>query len=71
MSSPGDVAVCTGRVGKARPADRRVKLVEMALRWLIFGLGVLVIALLVTATQSKMFFSLEKKAKFTDMKALV
>ncbi|KAK1306560.1 hypothetical protein QJS10_CPA10g00526 [Acorus calamus] len=51
--------------------DRRVKIAEVVLRCVICGLGILVSVLVGTATQVKEIFSIEKKARFTDMKALV
>ncbi|GAB4830740.1 hypothetical protein Ancab_004772 [Ancistrocladus abbreviatus] len=52
-------------------ADRRLKVAELILRLLICALGVLAAALIGSDSQVKAFFSLQKKAKFTDMKALV
>ncbi|KAK1311900.1 hypothetical protein QJS10_CPA07g00459 [Acorus calamus] len=64
MSSPGNVPVKV-------VVDRRVKIAEVVLRCLVCGLGVLVAALVGTDTQVKEIFSIEKKAKFTDMKSLL
>lgn len=68
--SPGNVAVHHG-VGSLKSMDRKVKVAEVALRCLILVLGVLVASLVATDTQVKKIFSIEKKAKFTEMKALV
>ncbi|KAG1342160.1 CASP-like protein 2B1 [Cocos nucifera] len=68
--SPGNVPVYYGG-GHLKAVERRVKVVEVVLRWVIFGLGVLAAALVASDTQVTTIFSLEKKAKFTDMKALV
>lgn len=43
----------------------------MVLRCVICGLGVIAAALVGTDTQVKEIFTIQKKAKFTDMKALV
>ncbi|KAK7359886.1 hypothetical protein VNO77_01853 [Canavalia gladiata] len=51
--------------------DRRVRITELVLRCVILGLGVLAALLVGTDSQVKEFFSIQKKAKFTDMKALV
>ncbi|GMH05241.1 hypothetical protein Nepgr_007081 [Nepenthes gracilis] len=51
--------------------NRRMKVAELVLRVLICALGVLAATLMVTDTQVMVFFSIQKKAKFTDMKALV
>ncbi|KAG1367042.1 CASP-like protein 2B1 [Cocos nucifera] len=68
--SPGNVPVYYGG-GHLKAVERRVKVAEVVLRWVIFGLGVLGAALVSSDTQVREIFSLEKKAKFTDMKALV
>ncbi|BAT77312.1 hypothetical protein LR48_Vigan01g325800 [Vigna angularis] len=67
--SPGTVPVYHGTNLKA--LDRKVRIAEMVLRGVSLGLGVLAIVLVVTDSQVKEFFSFQKKAKFTDMKALV
>ncbi|KAF0888241.1 hypothetical protein E2562_013695 [Oryza meyeriana var. granulata] len=51
--------------------ERKVKVAEVALRCLVCGLAALAAALVGTGSQTRTFFSLEKKARFTDMKALV
>ncbi|KAJ3675591.1 hypothetical protein LUZ60_004633 [Juncus effusus] len=67
--SPGDVPVYMG--GRAKVMERRVQIGEVVLRLAICGLGALASALIATDTQVRKIFSLEKKAKYTDMKALV
>ncbi|KAF7120762.1 hypothetical protein RHSIM_Rhsim13G0143000 [Rhododendron simsii] len=67
--SPGNVPVYHGSNLKA--VDRRVRIAELVLRCLICGLGVLAAVLIGSDTQIKEIFSIKKKAKFTDMKALV
>ncbi|KAH9618313.1 hypothetical protein KSS87_000830 [Heliosperma pusillum] len=66
MSSPGIVAVYHARVG-----EKRVKMAELVIRILILGLGVVAAVLIVSNTELQLIFSITKKAKFTDMKALV
>lgn len=68
--SPGTVAVYYGG-GKLRVLDRRMKMIEVVLRCAICAFGVLAAALIGFDSQVRKFFSLEKKARFTDMKALV
>ncbi|XP_058196852.1 CASP-like protein 2B1 [Rhododendron vialii] len=67
--SPGNVPVYHGSNLKA--VDRRVRIAELVLRCLICGLGVLAAVLIGSDTQIKEIFSIKKKAKFTDMKALI
>ncbi|GLT80211.1 hypothetical protein SLA2020_516630 [Shorea laevis] len=67
--SPGNIPVCQGTNMKV--VDRRVRIVEVVLRCLICGLGVLAAVLIGTDSQVKEIFSISKKARFTDMKALV
>ncbi|XP_072994537.1 CASP-like protein 2B1 isoform X1 [Typha latifolia] len=67
---PGNVPAYYGG-GKLKKLERRVKVAEVVLRCVVCGLGVLAAALVGSDTQVREFFSLEKKAKFTDMKALV
>ncbi|KAK7387684.1 hypothetical protein VNO78_22474 [Psophocarpus tetragonolobus] len=67
--SPGTVPVYHGT--KLKVLDSRVRISELVLRGVSLGLGVVAIVLVVTDSQVKEFFSFEKKAKFTDMKALV
>jgi uncharacterized protein (TIGR01569 family) len=52
-------------------AERKAKTAEVALRALLCGLGALAAALVATDTQTRTFFSLQKKASYTDMKAMV
>ncbi|XP_010540841.1 PREDICTED: CASP-like protein 2B1 [Tarenaya hassleriana] len=51
--------------------DRRVKLTELILRCSVCGLGLVAALLVGTDTQVKEIFTIQKKARFTDMKALV
>ncbi|KAH1243866.1 CASP-like protein 2B1 [Glycine max] len=67
--SPGTVPVYHGT--KLKVLDRRVRITELVLRCVSLGLGAVAIVLVVTDSQVKEFFSFQKKAKFTDMKALV
>ncbi|KAF8410844.1 hypothetical protein HHK36_003381 [Tetracentron sinense] len=67
--SPGNVPVYYG--SNLKVVDRRLRVAELVLRCVIFGLGVLAAVLVVSDTQVKVIFSIQKKAKFTDMKALV
>ncbi|XP_058755161.1 CASP-like protein 2B1 [Vicia villosa] len=67
--SPGNVPVYHSTDMKV--FDRKVRITELVLRGVILGLGLLAVVLIVTDSQVRVFFTLEKKAKFTDMKALV
>ncbi|KAK4434829.1 CASP-like protein 2B1 [Sesamum alatum] len=67
--SPGNVPVYHGSNLKA--VDRRIRVAELVLRGVISGLAILSALLIGTDTQVKEIFSIQKKAKFTDMKALV
>ncbi|OVA20166.1 Uncharacterized protein family UPF0497 [Macleaya cordata] len=67
--SPGNVPVYHG--SDLKVVDRKVRITELVLRCVIFGLGVLAAALVGFDVQVKEIFSIQKKAKFTDMKALV
>ena len=67
--SPGTVPVYHST--NLKVLDRRIKIAELVLRCVILGLGVLAAVLVGTDSQVKEFFSFQKKAKFTDMKALV
>ncbi|CAO2823579.1 unnamed protein product [Amaranthus hypochondriacus] len=69
-TSPGNVAVHHGSC-TAKVVEKRVKIAELVLRVLIFGLSVLAASLIGFDTEVKVIFSITKKAKFTDMKALV
>ncbi|CAH8325955.1 unnamed protein product [Eruca vesicaria subsp. sativa] len=68
-SSPGNVAVYHG--GKMKLLDRRLRLTELLLRCSATVLALLALILIVTDTQVKQIFTIEKRAKYTDMKALV
>lgn len=68
-ASPGSVPVSHGH--KLVTVDRRVRVTELVLRILICVLGVLAAALVGSDSQVRVFFSIEKKAKFTDMKSMV
>ncbi|XWS19289.1 hypothetical protein CRYUN_Cryun31cG0003000 [Craigia yunnanensis] len=67
--SPGNVPVYHGT--NLKVIDRRVRVVELVLRCVICGLSVLAAVLVGTDTQVKEIFSIQKKARFTDMKAIV
>ncbi|KAJ4704073.1 CASP-like protein [Melia azedarach] len=67
--SPGNVPVFHGTIMEV--VDRRIRIVELILRCVICGLGVLAAVLVATDTQVKEIFSIQKKARYTDMKALV
>ncbi|KAG2688591.1 hypothetical protein I3760_09G103200 [Carya illinoinensis] len=67
--SPGNVPVFHGT--NVKLIDKRVRVAELVLRCLICGLGVLAAVLVVTDSQVKEIFSIQKKARFIDMKALV
>ncbi|KAH6777319.1 hypothetical protein C2S52_007244 [Perilla frutescens var. hirtella] len=67
--SPGNVPVYHS--SNLRVLDRRVRVAEVILRCLICGLAVVSALLIGTDTQVKEIFTIQKRAKFTDMKALV
>lgn len=67
--SPGNVPVSHG--SNLRVIDRRVRIAELILRCVICGLAIVAAVLIGTDTQVKEIFTIRKKAKFTDMKALV
>lgn len=67
--SPGNVPVYHG--SNLRVLDRRVRVAELILRCIICGLAVVSALLIGTDTQVKEIFTIRKRAKFTDMKALV
>ncbi|KAK9132947.1 hypothetical protein Scep_012475 [Stephania cephalantha] len=67
--SPGNIPVFHGR--NLKVVDRRVRIAEVVLRCLVCGLGVLAAVLIGSDTQVRVIFSVQKKARFTDMKALV
>ncbi|CAA7393339.1 unnamed protein product [Spirodela intermedia] len=68
--SPGNVPVYYGSAS-LKAVDRRMKVAEVVLRWMICGLGLAAALIIGTDDQVRRFFTVEKKAKFTDMKALV
>ncbi|KAL9254884.1 CASP-like protein [Drosera capensis] len=68
-ASPGSVPVSHGH--KLDTVDRRVRVTELVFRILICVLGVLAAVLVGSDSQVRVFFSIEKKAKFTDMKSMV
>ncbi|CAN6329222.1 unnamed protein product [Urochloa humidicola] len=51
--------------------ERKVRVAELALRALLCALSALAAALVATDSQTKTFFSFQKKATFRDMKAMV
>ena len=51
--------------------EKRIKIIELTLRCVILCLGILASVLVITDSQVKQVLSIEKKAKFTDMKSLV
>ncbi|KAM0828853.1 hypothetical protein ACQ4PT_067272 [Festuca glaucescens] len=55
----------------AGTAERKLKVWELVLRCLVLGLGAAAAALVATDSQTQTFFSMERRARFTDMKALV
>ncbi|KAH6764516.1 hypothetical protein C2S51_015765 [Perilla frutescens var. frutescens] len=65
--SPGNVPVYSN----LKVCDKRVRLVELVLRCLICAFAVISAVLVGTDAQVKEIFTIRKKAKFTDMKALV
>lgn len=67
--SPGTVPVYHGT--NLRVLDRKVKIAELVLRCVILVLGILAAVLVGTDTQVREIFSIQKRAKFTDMKVLV
>ncbi|KAD4982328.1 hypothetical protein E3N88_18999 [Mikania micrantha] len=67
--SPGNVPVYHGTDLKA--VDRKVKLVELMLRFVICVLALVSVLLVATDSQVQEIFTIRKKAKFTNMKALV
>ncbi|GFY91628.1 uncharacterized protein family [Actinidia rufa] len=65
----GNVPVYHG--SNIKVVDRRVRITELVLRCLICSLGLVAAVLVGSDTQVREIFSIQKKAKFTDMKALV
>lgn len=70
--SPGNVPVCYyGPAGRVPAAlERRVRAAELFLRCAACGLAVLAAALLGVDRQTRVFFSVEKEARYTDMQSL-
>ncbi|KAL5133049.1 CASP-like protein 2B1 [Glycine soja] len=56
---------------KLKVLDRKVRITELMLKCVSHSLRVVAIVLMVIDSQVKEFFSFQKKAKLTDMKALV
>ncbi|KAL1295136.1 hypothetical protein AAHE18_19G189800 [Arachis hypogaea] len=67
--SPGTVPVYHST--NLKLLDKRIKIADLVLRFMILGLGVVAAVLFGADSQVKVFFSFEKEAKFTDVKALV
>ncbi|KAI3795765.1 hypothetical protein L1987_38423 [Smallanthus sonchifolius] len=67
--SPGNVPVFHGSDLKA--VDRKLRLAELMLRFVTCVLALVSVLLVATDSQVQEFFTIQKKAKFTDMKALV
>ncbi|KAK9051773.1 hypothetical protein SSX86_028401 [Deinandra increscens subsp. villosa] len=67
--SPGNVPVYHGTHLKA--VDRKVRLAELMLRSVTFVLALVSVLLVATDSQVQEIFTIKKKARFTDMKALV
>lgn len=69
--SPGNVPVYPGRPRNPIILERRLKLVELILRVLICGSSALAVLIVVTDSQVREIFSVQEKAKFTEMKSFV
>ncbi|KAK3150755.1 hypothetical protein QOZ80_3AG0237310 [Eleusine coracana subsp. coracana] len=71
--SPGNVPVCYYGLGGRVPValERRVRAAEVFMRCAACGFAVLAAALLATDRQSRVFFSIQKVARYTDMQSLV
>lgn len=67
--SPGNVPVYHGT--DLKDVDRKVRLAELILRCVVCVLALVSVLLVATNSQVQEFFTIQKKAKFTDMKALV
>ncbi|GAA0172295.1 hypothetical protein Leryth_024632 [Lithospermum erythrorhizon] len=65
------LGVPVSHVNNMNIIDGRVKLVELGLRVVIFGLSLLAALLIATDSQVKEIFSIRKKATFKDMKSMV
>ncbi|KAL8160806.1 hypothetical protein V2J09_012295 [Rumex salicifolius] len=70
-ASPGNVPVYHGRARNPMVMERRIRVLELVLRVLICGLGALAVFLIATDTQVRVIFTIQKKAKFTEIKAMV
>jgi len=66
--SPGNVP---GSTTKMKLIDRKVRITELILRCLVCVLALVAAILIATDVQVREIFMIQKKAKFTDMKALV
>lgn len=66
--SPGNV---TGSSTKMKLIDRKVRVTELILRSLVCAFALVAAILVATDVQVREIFTIQKKAKFTDMKALV
>jgi hypothetical protein len=71
--SPGNVPVCYYGLGGRVPValERRVRAAEVFMRCAACGFAVLAAVLLAEDRQSRVFFSVQKVARYTDMQALV
>nr|ABF94455.1 plant integral membrane protein TIGR01569 containing protein, expressed [Oryza sativa Japonica Group] len=71
--SPGNVPVCYYGPGGRVPSslERRARAAEVLLRCAACGLAVLAAALLGADRQTRVFFSIQKVARYTDMQSLV
>ncbi|XP_020574669.1 CASP-like protein 2B2 isoform X3 [Phalaenopsis equestris] len=67
----GEVQIYNSAKGETMALERKLRVGELVLRLAVSGLGVAAAALVGSDSQVKRFFSLEKKARFTDMKVLV
>lgn len=67
--SPGNVPVYHS--SKLQMIDRRIRITELVLRCLICGLALVSALLIGTDSQVREIFTIRKRAKFTDMKALI
>lgn len=69
--SPVNVPVYHGRPRNPIILGRRLKLVELILRVLICGSGALAAFIVASDSQVRVVFSVQEKAKFTEMKSFV
>ncbi|XP_076881527.1 CASP-like protein 2B1 [Bidens hawaiensis] len=67
--SPGNIPVYHGT--DLKDVDRKVRLAELILRCVVCVLALVSVLLVATNSQVQEIFTIQKKAKFTDMKALV